>query len=280
MWSRFWDSFGANDTESHLSDSLSAHHLQPPALNALSPEPSTSLSQLQGFPEITPNESASMVANNEDSASLYSSQMMSRQHSRPIDDGTFAFKFTSLGGKTHRFTSASDDYELLLKTVREKIIGEHGKEDDGTDWLTLSYLDDEEDEVLITSNADVLDAVQLARKQGLDRVKLIVHDSTKGEQQQPQQLPQQQPVPRVQSPSTMTRANSSASSIVTNGKSVVERPRKRSSKRSSRRFESEEEVEREDPLFPQEFMLPAAIAFLGVVILGVFAYSQVNPRHR
>ncbi|KAI9497635.1 hypothetical protein BDB00DRAFT_756393, partial [Zychaea mexicana] len=100
MWSRFWDSFGATEmgeSESQSSDPHSSPHqsghLAPSAMNAISPEPSASLSQLQGFPEITPNESASMVAHNEDSLSHVSS----RQHSRSInhDDGTFAFKFTS-----------------------------------------------------------------------------------------------------------------------------------------------------------------------------------------
>lgn len=256
MWSRFWDSFGA-ESESQASDPLSAH-MQPSALNAISPEPSASLSQLQGFSEITPNESASMVANNDDANSILSSHHMSRQHSRASHDNSFAFKFTSFGGKTHRFNSPCNNYAKLLETVRQKVISEHHAPanaiDNESEWLSISYLDDENDEVLITSDADVLDAVQLARKSGHDRVKLIIQDTT---------IP-----PRTEAPPPRTET---ASPPLTNGRTTPRAKRHRPKKI--------EEVEDDEPVFSQEIMLPAAIAFLGVVILGVFVYTRMNPRH-
>ncbi|KAI7848245.1 hypothetical protein BDC45DRAFT_541168 [Circinella umbellata] len=302
MWSRFWDSFGATEmgeSESQLSDPLSSphqsgHHLTPSAMNAISPEPSASLSQLQGFPEITPNESASMVAHNEDSLSHVSS----RQHSRSNyhhDDGTFAFKFTSDGGKTHRFTSPFNSFAQLLENVRQKVIVEHDSsaETNAEEWLTVSYLDDENDQVLITSDADVADSVQLARKLGHDRVKLFVHDTTKPEpepfyrQQSSTPQPVTPPPIRVDSPvQYYVNGSVTTEKIVENGSVASERrSRKRNSKRHSRRIEVEEDSDGEyysqdGSAIPQELMLPAAIAFLGVVILGVFAYSRVSPRHR
>ncbi|KAI7873895.1 CBS-domain-containing protein [Lichtheimia hyalospora FSU 10163] len=294
MWSKFWEGF-ANDaeSESQISDPSAHHsgnHSRSP-IHGISPEPSGSFSQLQGFPEITPNESASMV-NHEDALSATSShQSPTRIQKEPVDDDTFAFKFTSTGGKTHRFTSPINSYSQLVETVRQKVINEHVATvaDDSMEWLSISYLDDENDKVLISSDMDVKDAVQLARKLGNDRVKLFVHDLTQ---------PEERNMPQVETPTTMDAPtvfdNSGASTPTTipapsskheNG-SADRSIRKRSNKRHSRRMttsdsESDDEHYHEpSSAFPQEVMLPAAIAFLGVVILGVFAYSRVSPKHR
>jgi hypothetical protein len=260
MWSRFWDSFGStdhNESESQLSDPLSSQMLSTHSGRelgrAISPEPSASFSQLQGFSEITPNESASMV-NNEESRSLSSSH-----HLTEPKDNMFSFKFTTTSGKTHRIASNSDSYSQLVDSVCQKVIGEHMAHVDAEDtpvdsWLSISYLDDEEDQVLITSDADVSDAVNLARKMGQNRVKLFVHDTTER-------------APEV--PAVVVEAPVEAP--------VVEEVKEAPKPRSVRKQEEEKPVE---PAFPQELILPAAIAFLGVVIIGVFAFSRVSPQHR
>ncbi|CDH58387.1 cbs pb1 domain-containing protein [Lichtheimia corymbifera JMRC:FSU:9682] len=296
MWSRFWDSFGANEAESESQSSdpsanHSGNHSRSP-VHGISPEPSGSFSQLQGFPEITPNESASMV-NHEDTLSATSSHQTPPSRitqKEPVDDDTFAFKFTSTGGKTHRFTSPINSYSQLIETVRQKVINEHvaTEADDSTEWLSISYLDDENDKVLISSDMDVKDAVQLARKLGNDRVKLFVHDLTQPEERS---TPQVETAAATMDISTTQFDNSGASTPTTvpappskheNDRSIRS---KRSSKRNSRRMASDSESDDEhyrepSSAFPQEIMLPAAIAFLGVVILGVFAYSRVSPKHR
>ncbi|KAI9021536.1 hypothetical protein CLU79DRAFT_753718 [Phycomyces nitens] len=302
MWSRFWDSFGATEhaeNESQLSDPTS-HHMPTThhTMDAISPEPSISFSQLHGFPEISPNESASMVAHNEDNRSANSSH-----NTRPTKtsgnggDGSFAFKFTTKGGKTHRIAS-TPNHSQLLELVRQKVLSEHVTSDTEGEWLSISYLDDEDDEVLITSDADVQDAVRLARKLGQDRVKLFAHDSSVTVVETapptpvmatfpaPVAVPQQTveppaPVISLSPPSdvssrTMRQEDDDTSSMTSRS------TRKRSSKRkSSRRNESEEPEEYESSTgFPQELILPASIAFLGIVILGVFAFSRVGPKHR
>ncbi|KAI9264471.1 hypothetical protein BY458DRAFT_514139 [Sporodiniella umbellata] len=152
MWGRFWDSFGGDpsvDNQSQLTDSHS--QLSDPAL--FSPQASTSF---QTYSDILPSESASMV-----------------HHSRTIvsEDGTFAFKFTLSGQKTHRVIS-KPIYRELLDRVRLKL------PQGGLDRLHLSYLDDEQDYVLMTSDADVLDAVQLALKTRQNNVKLYIQDAS------------------------------------------------------------------------------------------------------
>ncbi|OAD69095.1 hypothetical protein PHYBLDRAFT_22406 [Phycomyces blakesleeanus NRRL 1555(-)] len=284
MWSRFWDSFGATEhaeNESQLSDPTSHHHHLPASqhpMEAISPEPSISFSQLHGFPEISPNESASMVAHNEDNRSANSSH-----NTRPTKtsgnggDGSFAFKFTTKGGKTHRIAS-TPKHSQLLELVRQKVLSEHVPSAAEGEWLSISYLDDEDDEVLITSDADVQDAVRLARKLGQDRVKLFAHDSTSvtaHTAEPPAPVISLSPPSDVSS-KTMRQEDDDTSSMTSRS------TRKRSSKRkSSRRNESEEPEEYESNTgFPQELILPASIAFLGVVILGVFAFSRVSPKHR
>ncbi|KAI8366588.1 hypothetical protein BD560DRAFT_372135 [Blakeslea trispora] len=229
MWGRFWDSFGATDmtdSASQLSDTNSSYLLpnqkQLYPYPAISPQPSTSLSHLKSFPDISPNESASMVNQTEVSS---------------VSQTSFTFKFT-LHNKTHRVV-CQPAYSLLLEAVRTKILPEHTGGDVGeTEWLTLSYVDDEEDTVLISCDADVMDAVQLARKEGQSRVRLIQQQQVKEEEKIIESIPPIIPVKEEEEDS-------------------VEMPMKR-----SKRTES------------NELLLPAAITFLGVVILGVFVFSR------
>lgn len=309
MWGRFWDSFGAQDThesESQLSDPLSSQllsaHSQSHHSNghngAISPEPSASFSQLQGFSEITPNESASMVANNDEGRSSLS-ENRSHHHQQQKDNNMFSFKFTTAGGKTHRFASVYDSYEALLEAVRQKVIGEHlthegaNSEDPTDSWLSVSYLDDEEDQVLITSDADVADAVKLARKMGQDRVKLFVHDATDNKEEEvaaavlteepvtvtEEKVIEQPQVTYVPPPAievTEAAAN----------KEEKKKTKRRSLKKEIVSSDGESDSEhqnsrnRKEPVtvagIPQELILPAAIAFLGVVIVSVFALSRVG----
>ncbi|KAG2210995.1 hypothetical protein INT47_000155 [Mucor saturninus] len=299
MWGRFWDSFGAqeqHDSESQISDPLSSQllsaHSQSLAngnvTRAISPEPSASFSQLQGFSEITPNESASMVANNEEGRSSMSED---RSHNQLQKEDVFSFKFTTEGGKTHRVASVYDSYASLLEAVRQKVIGEHlsntgTKNDDPADsWLSISYLDDEDDEVLMTSDADVSDAVKLARKMGQDRVKLFVHDATHKEEEIIEDVPvavvEEIPEPVYVPPPPVIE--------VTEAKVEEKKTKRRSLKKEvviSSDDDEESETEqntKQSPIsvagIPQELILPAAIAFLGIVIVGVFAISRVSSKN-
>lgn len=318
MWGRFWDSFGAADqheSESQLSDPLSSQLLSAHSQNsntngssgniarAISPEPSASFSQLQGFSEITPNESASMVANNEESRSTMSEDTRAMGKG----DDVFSFKFTSDGGKTHRFASVYNSYAALLEAVRQKVIGEHlahlGSNPDDVpveSWLSISYLDDEEDQVLITSDADVSDAVKLARKMGQDRVKLFVHDATEKEEEAVVVVVEEPVV--VEAPVAVVEEKvlePVAPPAVTPAPPTIEvtepHHEKKSKRRSMRKEVETSDSEEEDSHtsrnrskqegatvagIPQELVLPAAIAFLGVVIVGVFAFSRVSSNHR
>ncbi|CAD6887841.1 unnamed protein product [Tilletia controversa] len=128
-----------------------------------------------------------------------------------VDDGTYLFKFVTPSGRTHRFQARYDDGSF--ETVREIVTNKLGLDPffeppaptgeslaaplstegggggaevetpssagagvtlpDPNDF-SLAYTDDDSDVVLITADGDVLDAVSVARKQGRDRVLLIL----------------------------------------------------------------------------------------------------------
>ncbi|KAI9321595.1 hypothetical protein BX666DRAFT_1903855 [Dichotomocladium elegans] len=330
---KFWSSMMGGDhvdNDSVISDSLSqaanSHMFQPPVspLPDLSPSVHSSYTGQNPFLEVTPAENTS-VTNGEDTRSTVSS------HS----NGTFAFKF-NYGNKTHRFRCEYNSYATLRETVRQKIIAEHlslsqsyvkvsdgteeedqqaeGSRSDNDSWLQISYLDDENDEVLMTSDTDLQDAVDLARKQGQDRVRLFVHDEIAEQQKAAAEAAAAQAAAE-------TAAKSSVKEEGTVGLSTMEVPasrptiaaveqdievreirrRRRSKHRDSvsntddsdsQSSVSDEEVRPKSrqqrhrhkrdaaaefnlPI-PQEMLLPAAITFLGVVILGVFAITKIT----
>ncbi|CAO3669872.1 unnamed protein product [Rhizopus microsporus] len=171
MWSRFWDSFSPSAADlaengSQLSDNSnnnSNNHLAPPPF--ISPQPSTSL---KTYSDILPSESASMVNNNNEASSS------SLTTAVPIAQDVFTFKFTLAEQKTHRVVTKLT-YNELLEAIRSKL--PPSQVENEKEWLTLSYLDDEGDKVLITCDSDVLDAVCLAMKAGQNKVKLFVQDN-------------------------------------------------------------------------------------------------------
>lgn len=250
MWGRFWDSFGAiEENGSQISDTSSQviSHISHP----ISPHPSTSLSQLRTYSDISPNESASMVNNDTTSTAIGSI----------LDDpNSFSFKFTTPGQKTHRVV-CKPVFNELLEAIRVKMIPEHGDDVGDEEWLSISYLDDEEDNVLMSCDADVADAIHLARKEGQTRVKLLVQD--------------QKTIISTPNLATISQSDNEAETPII-PKSVIEEPSspiiastkaKKISKKSSTQQQAKNDL-----------LLPAAIGFLGVVIAGVFVYSRVQQK--
>lgn len=260
-----------------------------------------------GYPELTPGDSASVTHGDERST------VSSHTH------GTFSFKF-NYGGKTHRFRSEYSSYAALRETVRQKIMTEHlslsqsyvnvpseAEEDDS--WLTIAYLDDEDDQVLMASDADVEDAVNLARKLGQDRVRLFVQDALLLKQQEEQAAAEAAAAASAAAAAAAAAAEEAATASsstaldVPPGQptiSVVDSDRPKSRALTDADEASADEAESDDASYtpkrrhrgkrdvaaeynlpiPQEMLLPAAITFLGVVILGVFTVTKLTSSDR
>ncbi|KAI8975608.1 hypothetical protein BDF20DRAFT_879615 [Mycotypha africana] len=284
----------------------------------------TSLGQ---YPEILPSDSASAVhTNKEDTHSTVSSN---------TDNSTFSFKFT-YGDKTYRFRHDIHHFQGLLDVIQQKIMVEHlsisqsyvavtrgdgnlqqqyTKQQD-EDWLTVSYLDDEDDQVLMICDSDLIDAVKIAKKSGMDRVRLFVHDSLaeavaeqqrKKEKQQQQQrqfedlMDSSQALKNIPPSQPTTQGHDicleSSEEVVTssipniNGCSGLNKiteatdleevkeeetvlPKKKKVKTVA--IKAKDSVTDYNLPIPQDMVLPAAITFLGVVILGVFTISKLS----
>lgn len=256
MWRRFWDSFGAvEDNSSQLSDNSS--QIRSHISNTISPQPSTSLSQLKTYSDISPDESASMVNVDVSSTALGSSAME--------DPHTFSFKFTTPGQKTHRVV-CRPIFNELLEAVRVKMVPEHGDDVGEEEWLSISYLDDEDDNVLISCDADVADAIHLARKVGQTRVKLIVQDSKLD----------------TSSSGPHSLATISASDNEVEATAAATAPTRASNAAVSTKSTKKSSQKKKSVASPQtnnnNLVLAAAVGFLGVVIAGVFVYSRVQQQ--
>lgn len=274
MWGRFFDSIGGHDdTESMVSGShvptdghsVSARHL--------------SRTQQSPYPEVHPNDSASVVDDDHESV-LDAYPRKKGAHNIPsitgatssvaVDDGTYVFKFRTPSGRTHRFQARHDSVEMLREIVSGKLgtdpfftsyNGDPDQKPDPTDFI-LSYTDADGDTVLITSDNDIADAVKIARTAGSDRVVLFIQGgkhweeagADKSETKAPEvTTPPQEVAKAVEKPEVVPE-------LLVTPPPQVHVP-----------------LQQELVLgIPKELLLPASIGALAVVILGVFTISRLT----
>ncbi|CAH1766837.1 3637_t:CDS:2, partial [Entrophospora sp. SA101] len=160
MWSKFWNSFASDgDNESIISDSItpsqSASNIPP-----LSPHMNGS-GYVTPIPEIHPGESVSVI----DDGSVAS---FPRGH----DENFFTFKFKDPNGKSHRFTVNYTCFENIFFAVTSKLPSTIKD-------FSISYMDEDDDQVTMSSDDDVIDAVRIAQQQDKKKKKQKSKDSDK-----------------------------------------------------------------------------------------------------
>ena len=286
MWGKFFDTLGTaggdDDTASVVSQSDRPDTPSRPLHNRGLSSVTSPIS------EVMPNDSASAVDENTSEVGGKPGASSVAPAPLPVDDGTYVFKFRTPSGRTHRFQARHDSYELLRDIVHGKLVNDPFFHPDnvpeGTTihlpdpaTFTLSYTDDEGDSVTMTADGDVADAVRIARGQKSDRVVLLV-DGGKVWEEAARDIGGEQAVEK----------------LISNEKEVV----------GLEKEEEQMEIPTADPaheptfgqkgtvhshgpspgtpgqpdliggVLPKEMVLPAAIGFLGVVILGVFIASR------
>ncbi|XP_017985469.1 PREDICTED: CBS domain-containing protein CBSCBSPB3 [Theobroma cacao] len=94
---------------------------------------------------------------------------------------SFAFKFEDLKGRVHRFNCGTENLDELLSAIMPRIASsnDHGRPQ-------LLYEDDEGDKVLLTTDSDLIVAVNHARSRGLKVLRLHL-DSADSDQQKKSQ---------------------------------------------------------------------------------------------
>jgi len=156
MWSRFWNSMG-DDNESVISESItpsqSASNIPPPSPTSRMRRGGR-MSPVDG--ETSPYDYGSVIDDG-------STASFPRGH----DDNAYTFKFKSPNGKTHRVTVDYTSLDLVRQVVASKL-------PKAIKSFALSYVDDDNDHVIMSTDEDVIDAVRCAQRQGVSKVVLLV----------------------------------------------------------------------------------------------------------
>lgn len=164
LWTYFW-----NSLYSHQPGEIT--NLKE---NDISPYPSSSLLQLNT--DVLPEESVSVA---------YDCNKRPLSSSCNISDGTFTFKFTA-----HKHT-----YRILCRPKLVDLMNAiHAKVKDGNEICAVSYVDDEQDQVFISEDTDLEDAVDQAIKSGQTCVKLVVQNHVAVHPVQTEKLPTYSPL--------------------------------------------------------------------------------------
>jgi CBS domain-containing protein len=85
-------------------------------------------------------------------------------------ESTFTFKFKDEQGLVHKITSSAYDYQLLMSVICKKL------KKNVDDRIQISYLDEDEDYIVISSNQDLSDAVEMARRMKQTKLLLFIND--------------------------------------------------------------------------------------------------------
>jgi hypothetical protein len=294
MWGKFFDTLGAaggdDDTASVVSHSDRPDTPSKPGFHHRGLSSVTS-----PISEVMPGDSASV----QDEASEIGGKRGGPESSVApapiiIDDGTYIFKFRTPSGRTHRFQARHDSYELLRDIVAGKLQSDpffapSAKEVSGEDVqaqvqvhlpdpnsFTLSYTDDEGDLVTMTADGDVADAVRIAKGQKTDRVVLLV-DGGKVWEEAARDLGGDAAVQKLtQVEKEVQGVEKEEEKMEEMAADPAEEPTfgKKGVVHSYSKPISRPGEELIGGVLPKDMMLPAAIGFLGVVILGVFIASR------
>jgi len=85
-------------------------------------------------------------------------------------ESSFTFKFKDEQGSVHKITSSAYDYQLLMSMICKKL------RRNVDDKIQISYLDEDEDYIVISSNQDLSDAVEMARRMKQTKLLLFIND--------------------------------------------------------------------------------------------------------
>ena len=152
------------------------------------------------------------------------------------------------------------------------------EDDDDQDIYGISYVDDEGDVVAITSDRDLVDAINMARSLGKTKVDIYIHHPDDHAEVQT----------KVSSTIvTTTRSRRPASTVGGTTAADSDYPdtdeEEAALKASRRRRAQQKKFDADDgfiPGVPNELILPGAIALLASAILVVFVFGSKSGHHR
>lgn len=259
-WNKFWLSMD-NESDSMVSGGQSQ---QPhtPHRSVMSPDMTRS-----GYDNsVLPNDSASHHGEEH-------SEVASQHHQHQAEDAPFPFKFKAPSGRVHRVNvlTASGVSDLVAQVTAKlgaelEAVGGEAVVEEGrlsNTGYALSYMDNEGDTVSITTDQDMIDAINLARRTHRDKVDLFVHDPT------------QPPIPATLEPQP---AKPATPIIEEHSSPIPEQVPEEPLLNKTRVFPSHSPEEQFINGVPNDLLLPGAIVTLAAVIAGVFILSRPSGR--
>ncbi|KAF2150013.1 CBS-domain-containing protein [Myriangium duriaei CBS 260.36] len=289
-WNKFWMSIGDNETESILSgDGSHAQSRNPHEGRSMVMSPDMSRPGVERLDSVAPGDSASHAGVESPSGSAVGGG------STLPADVPFPFKFKAPSGRTHRLAVApSAGLSALVSVVAEKLGAEAGQLggvptfDSETSAISssgfaLAYLDNEGDTVSITTEADLIDAITLARGARRDKVDLFVHHPEKPPlpatvNPVPTSAPIPTPPESVKDRRSYGLENDSEAEEVATQRGGLRRRKAHGSSTPIGQSENASKAEQVIAGVPNELLLPGAIVTLAVVIVGVFAFTRSSSR--
>ncbi|KAK3671424.1 hypothetical protein LTR78_008702 [Recurvomyces mirabilis] len=280
-WNKFWMSMDHGDTESQMSGEGSSHMQQSadPRSLMMSPEHGHRPG-MDRLDSVMPG----------DSASHNGAQEMDEQSTfaGAAEDLPFTFKFKAPGGRVHRLQIvASAGLAELVSSVGDKLgseadtIGGIPTFEDGKRSHTgfaLAYLDNEGDTVSLTTDADLLEAIALARQAQKDKVDLFVHDPEKPAMSitvDPQPALAPPPTP----PESHVRRRKQYEEEREDEAEEEEMPhvseRRKEKKAVAAQPKAQEQIIQG---VPNEMLIPGALVALGIVVVITFAIGRASSR--
>ncbi|KAK4052061.1 hypothetical protein OIV83_002355 [Microbotryomycetes sp. JL201] len=298
LWGRFFGAAAAeddDDSESQISgvgrSEASMQYNTPSRQGHRPAPPETPVSELY------PNDSASAV---DDGLSDVGGrrtgargQASSVSPAAPVDDGTYLFKFVAPGGTTHRFQARYDSHEFITDIIAGKLESDpffdhvkaaasaEGQDEnkalpDPRDFK-LSYLDDDGDLVIMTADRDVQDAVAVARKQGKDRVLIHLSGGKAWDDEIARRNVSQANKAAKQKLNAVDEEDDEEDPEQAATKDAETGGDDESTSKNVRKKKSRPTTTSDDLVLgflPKEHLLPASIALLSAVIVGVFVASR------
>lgn len=279
-WNKFWMSMDQGDTESMMSGEGGSQmvHSTDPRSAMMSPEHGHRPGMMDRLDSVAPGDSASHNGNPDiDEQSALAGA---------LEDAPFTFKFKARGGRVHRLqVIASAGLAELISVVAEKLGGEVDSIggvpafDDGRlshTGFALSYMDNEGDTVSLTTDADLFEAITLARQAHKDKVDLFVHDPEK-----PAMAVTVEPQPALAVPPTPPESHVRQRKRYEEDEDEEEDLPNVAERRSKERKSTSSQAKQQEQIIggvPNELLLPGALVVLGAVIVITFAIGRASSR--
>ncbi|KAI7287653.1 CBS and PB1 domain-containing protein [Hortaea werneckii] len=278
-WNKFWMSMNDGDTESMMSGEGSSHaapHTPEQTRSTMMSPDHSARPGMDRLGSVVPDDSASHngVPDMDEHSALGGA-------TEQIGDTPFTFKFKAPAGRVHRLQIvASQGLAELINVVAEKLggevegIGGMPTFEDGKlshSGFALSYMDNEGDTVSLTTDADLLEAITLARQAHKEKVDLFVHDPEK-----PAIPPTLDPQP-LGNPPTPPESSVRQRKRYEEDESEDEQMSRVTERRRSRK-EQPKQQEQAIPGVPNEMLLPGALVVLGAVVVITFAIGRATSR--